>query len=795
MKQESILYGDVEDHPSNTTISKLFENLLKNNPDILDKTALIHSETKHEVSFKDLNESANRLARLLLTKIEQDELMPNSDGDYLVALRFQPDQSLVTTILALFKAGLAYVPIAPNWPEGRIEHILNEAEPIAVITNLDPNVLYKSQSKLPLNKKKEVFTFAQLSKDAIYENCSTENLPINKTLNIGQKGDKLFAVLYTSGSTGTPKGVRHLHRAALNRFHWQYKMYPYAEDEVCVFKTTLTFVDSVTEIWAPLLCGKQLVIFPCKVTQNVERFIERLEEFKIQRIFVVTSLVRNILAFVSMDKKNKHLMDVRGWECSAEVVTKDVLESFYNYFPPGHRISNFYGSTEMTDVTFATFYNIDDVNNALNNDQVPIGYPVDNTIAYVLDNELNPVSEGESGFLYISSRSLGDGYAAGRKGEFKPNPFKTNSSDFVYIYFTGDLAYCKNNRLYYQGRSDSQVKVRGHRVELLEIDRAVRNIAQVSSACVLCYKPGQPVQKIICYYTTKGDCFLPEPKLEILLANVLPDYMMPKLIKLYALPLLVNGKVDRQALFQKFEESLKCNTVEYSSKDFTDLPLSDHAKAKVLLESVVQVIQDPNCKPQLDDHFFSIGGDSINMVMVISKLKDHGYNISVTDFVSSSSIREMIPLLTTEEIEDNLDHEMEKMKAENNFTSSPLQEDHKEVVLDMVSRSFAIKGDLTTLSDVKYEDIKLQLEILWDKLLEANLSIVIYDKNKTIIGACLNFDARSPEAAPLCARAAFARTFSMSEEGNIIITTNDIENTKVIIYISLFIFLKSCFIS
>ena len=133
------------------------------------------------------------------------------------------------------------------------------------------------------------------------------------------------------------------------------------------------------------------------------------------------------------------------------------------------------------------------------------------------------------------------------------------------------------------------------------------------------------------------------------------------------------------------------------------------------------------------------------------------------------------------------------MKKENKFSSSPLKEEDKELVLDMVSRSFAIKGDLTTLSDVKYEDIKLQLEILWSKLLEANLSIVISDAKNTIIGACLNFDARSPEAAPLCARAAFSRTFSMSEDGPVIIMTNDKQEVYLFIYFCLIIALKTDF--
>ena len=130
----------------------------------------------------------------------------------------------------------------------------------------------------------------------------------------------------------------------------------------------------MTEIWSPLLSGKKLVIFPTKVTQNVEKFIEYLEKYQIGRIFVVTSLVRNILSFLNLKKGvKKQLQSVKIWECSAETVTKDVLMAFYEYFPPGTVISNFYGSTEMMDVTYESFTCAQDVMNSLFNEKIPIG--------------------------------------------------------------------------------------------------------------------------------------------------------------------------------------------------------------------------------------------------------------------------------------------------------------------------------------------------------------------------------------------------------------------------------------
>ena len=765
MKLENwCLTGEEHDHPQDTVISKLFEDLLEKNLDLQNKVALIHAETKAELTFRELNEKANALARLILRKIKKEGMLPNQDGDYIVGLRFVPDESLVITILALFKAGLAYVPLAPNWPEGRVQHIINEAQPIMLMTNAKSDILVKAQKELSITKKRPIFQYKEMIEEAFKTNTSILNLPSNQILNNSLKGSRLYSVLYTSGSTGTPKGVRHVHRAACNRFFWQWRCFPYSKDEVCVFKTTLTFVDSVTEIWSPLLSGKKVVIFPTKVTQNVEDFVNKLEEFKIGRVFVVTSLVRNILAFCRLNKQKKRLQFVKIWDCSAEPVTKEILLSFFDYFPQDHMISNFYGSTEIMDVTYETFKSKENVLDVSMDDKIPIGYPVDNTKAYIFDDNLQPVNEGNIGNLYIASRNLGAGYVGAKEGGFLTNPHCEAMDDYKILYKTGDFAINKNSRLYFEGRADSQVKIRGHRVDLSEIEKALTDVISVTKATVLCFSPGMPNQKVLCFYTVKEGFVMPEPKLEVLLSSVLPDYMMPKLIKLNSFPLLVNGKIDRQVLLKKYEDSLSCSHFEFGEEDLKEIEESDHTMAKVLLSSVASVIQNPNHKPTLEDNFFSIGGDSLNMVMVIGKISDHGYNISVTNFVMSAKLKDVIKHLTAGEIQDDLDHVLKKMREENEYSSGDLKEEHKAIVLDMVSRSFAEKGDLTTLATVTYEVLIEQLEVLWPSLLAANLSIVVYNKKNIPIAACLNFDARSSEAAPLCARAAFSRNMNDSEQ-------------------------------
>jgi len=771
------LTGEEVHHPIDTTINKVFEDMLEENTSMKEKIALIDAETKNSVTYGELNENANIIARMLLGKIKTNNLKPNADGDYIVALRFLPGSDLVTTILATFKAGLAYVPIAPNWPEGRIKHIVDDAAPIMIITNTASDILYKAQKNLPVVKKRGIFKYEDILEEAKNTHTSNKMLANNQILNNSIKGGRLYSVLYTSGSTGTPKGVRHVHRAALNRLYWQWRTFPYKDDEVCVFKTTLTFVDSVTEIWSPLLCGKQLIIFPTKVTQNVEKFVEVLEEYKIGRIFVVTSLVRSILAFLKLSKGGKQrLSHVKYWDCSAETVTKEVLLSFFDYFKTGHTISNLYGSTEMMDVTFESFSSISDVMNVVKDNKIPIGSPVDNTKAYVLDENMGQVEEGTMGSLYISGRNLGDGYVGAKKGSFMDNHITKMEDEvdmqeneapnnFSTLYKTGDYATIFNGRLYYEGRLDAQIKVRGHRVDLSEVEKAVTDVPGIKKCAVLCYKPGEPQQKVLCYYTVEDEIILPESKLELLLRSTLPDYMMPKVIKLSMFPLLVNGKTDRQKLLQKYEDTLACSNFSFAEEDVMGLvPKERYNQAIVVLESVSSVIYDAGRKPTLNDCFFNIGGDSINMVMVISRINDHGYHITVTDFVTSCKLANVVMAVTTEPMADDLSRAWKMLQDKNNYASSELEAAHKDIVLDMISRSFADKGDLTTIAEVTYDNLMEQLEILWESLITANLSIVIKNRKGEVIGACLNFDARSEEAAPLCACSAFSR--NMAEDEN-----------------------------
>lgn len=262
--------------------------------------------------------------------------------------------------------------------------------------------------------------FNELKKES--QNFSNANIDENDTLAAGLSD--LGLVLYTSGSTGIPKGVRLRHCTVQNRLEWQWKRFPYSETEIFgIFKTALTFVDSVTEIWGPLLNGMCLVIVPKEVTKNPSKLVDLLEEFKIERLVLVPTLLRSLLMFLSLDDgKHQLLYNLKTWVCSGEPLSLQLSKEFFDYFEEGtHVLCNFYGSTEvMGDVTYFVCESKKQLDSL---DRVPIGYALDNTIIYLLDADFRPVKSEEIGELYVSGANLASGYVNGRDPErFIDNP-------------------------------------------------------------------------------------------------------------------------------------------------------------------------------------------------------------------------------------------------------------------------------------------------------------------------------------------------------------------------------------
>lgn len=223
------------------------------------------------------------------------------------------------------------------------------------------------------------------------------------------------------------------HSIIVNRLKWQWDAFPYSPTEtVGIFKTALTFVDSVAEIWGPLLCGMAIVVVPKEVTKDPQRLVDTLQKYKIERLVLVPTLLKSLLMYLSMKDNPSLLRSLKIWVCSGETLPVSLANEFFDYFGEhGHVLCNFYGSTEiMGDVTYYVCKSKAQLEAYVN---VPIGYPISNTVIYILDSEKVPVHMGQTGELFVSGLNLAHGYVNGRdKDRFIENPLAVDPSEYAH---------------------------------------------------------------------------------------------------------------------------------------------------------------------------------------------------------------------------------------------------------------------------------------------------------------------------------------------------------------------------
>jgi amino acid adenylation domain-containing protein len=344
------------DYPSDKCIHELFEHQVNQTPD-----AIAVADQNKQITYLELNTRSNQLAHLL------KELGVKSQ--VIVGLCTKRSVEMVMGLLAILKAGGIYLPLDPSYPVERLSFMLEDSRAQILLSD------EFAKSALPKSKAKIIYLD---SSDGIFAGQSPQN-PVSCV-----KANSPAHIIYTSGSIGRPKGVIGSHRGAVNRFNWMWKTYPFEAGELCCQKTSMSFVDSIWEIFGPLLQGIKTVIVSDKVVSDPQLFTDFLADKQITRVVTVPSFLSVILD--TYPDLQKRLPKLKFWISSGEILSKELCQRFYEKMPQS-LLLNLYGSSEVSaDVTFYE-------TNSMRKDQlsVPIGRPIANTQVYILDPYLQPV--------------------------------------------------------------------------------------------------------------------------------------------------------------------------------------------------------------------------------------------------------------------------------------------------------------------------------------------------------------------------------------------------------------------
>jgi amino acid adenylation domain-containing protein len=567
-----------------------------------------------ELSYKELNERANRLAHSLISSGVAPET--------LCAVYVERSLDMLVSILGIIKAGGAYLPLDPSYPKERISFMIDDARPVLLVT--EKHLL----STLPAQRAK-VLVLEDVPYDLGVE--GSENPPCRLT------GENLLYVAYTSGSTGKPKGVLGLHRGAVNRFRWMWEEYPFEGAEVSCQKTALSFVDSVWELFGPLLKGVPTVIIAEEDVKDARQLVDVLAREKVTRIVLVPSLLRSMLD--AERELGARLPSLKICVSSGEALSVELSKRFRRSLPQA-TLLNLYGSSEVS--ADATCYDTRRLSPSATS--VPIGSPIKGMKVCILNEKLEPVAAAESGEIYVGGVGLARGYLNRPEltaERFVSDPFASADKD-ARLYRTGDIGrFLPDGNIEFLGRADNQVKIRGFRIELGEVEAALREHEAVGQSVVVLREDASGNKRLFAYWVAEhaGKTATAKELREFLSAK-LPDYMLPSaFVHLESMPLTPSGKIDRLALMSHSPDPVHApGTPVESPRTHLEVEL------KEIWEELLGV-----SPVGIRDNFFELGGDSLLAVGMLLEVQDAlGKSIPLAALINEGTIEHLARLIESE---------------------------------------------------------------------------------------------------------------------------------------------------
>ena len=597
----------VAPYPASSVVH-LFEQQAARSPEAVAATCGERRLTYHQV-----NALANELAHRLVAC--------GCARGTLVGACLERSLEMLVGLIGILKTGAAYVPLDPSYPRAHLAFVLNDTGAPILVTDA------RAADALPHYAGTTVRIDAR---NPVHG--SAGNLPV------AVAPDDPIYVMYTSGSTGRPKGVVGLHRGVVNRCAWMWARYPFAADEVCCQKTALNFVDSVAEIFGPLLQGIPLVIVPEEASRDALRLTDALEGGRVSRLVVVPSLLRDLLEVPGVGRR---LAALKICVSSGEALTTTLCGRFYERLPHATLV-NLYGSTEVSaDVTCFETAPAD-----RDRPSIPIGRPIANTRILLLDDRMQPVPVGEAGALYVGGAGLARGYLnqPGLTHEaFVPDPTSFDARERLYR--TGDRGrYLPDGNVEFLGRADHQVKIRGVRIEPAEVEAALTAHPDVVQAVVVGRKDGTEETRLVAYVVPRQETTPESTDLRRFCRTRLPQALVPSLFVLIAqLCLLPNGKVDRTAL-------PPIAPARAARQAPAAAPRSRIEEALIAVWRDVLDIDDVG----VHDDFFDLGGHSLAAARLFARIERlFGQSLPLDTLFDAPTVARLAEILATTCTEDS----------------------------------------------------------------------------------------------------------------------------------------------
>ncbi|MDZ7342104.1 MAG: non-ribosomal peptide synthase/polyketide synthase, partial [candidate division KSB1 bacterium] len=580
------------DYPHHQFVHRLFESQVNQTPHA---PAVVFGV--EQLTYLELNQAANQLARHL-RKL-------GVDRETLVGIYMERSLEVMVGMLGVLKAGAAYVPIDPSYPQERIAYMLEDAKVMVVLTqerllgNLPARLTGYPEKTVNAGPAPQLVTICL---DCDWGSIANEN---DENLDVELTGENLAYVIYTSGSTGKPKGTMISHRSLMNYLFWCLKTYPLKEGRGALVHSSLAFDATITGLYAPLLVGHAVYLTP--ETKDIEIVARTLQEYRNFSLVKITPAHLKLLGQQVFPENAADL--VKAFIIGGENLTTEHI-AFWLKYAPATKLINEYGPTE----TVVGCMNYDTPHDFQKVGSVPIGSPIGNMQIYLLDQHLEPVPIGVAGEMFIGGVGVARGYLNRPEltaEKFIPDPFGQEPG--ARLYRTGDLArYLSDGNIEFLGRIDNQVKIRGFRIELGEIEAVLGQHPAIKENVVIDWQMENDV-RLVAYIVPVGETMPSLEELRDFLKEKLPEYMIPAaFIQLDEIPLTANAKVDRRAL----------PTPEISRSDMKKEYVAPRTHTERELAKIwLDLIKID--RVGIHDTFFELGGHSLLATQLISRVREH----------------------------------------------------------------------------------------------------------------------------------------------------------------------------